>query len=820
MEDLAQAVQDAKYQSAVTSTTPQPLRALPIALDVARARVDLAALDRDWLSFARLLSEPLGFWILTRFFRSLGLGRVIDFIDSATVYKGNPVPAERLALAQRMRRRGAPLHEVDQLLEEALRQRERAEKAIGVDPFERRCATLQSPSADAFVQALADVSVAGALDRGGADTIDDALGIGTLIPHFLLREVDGEIAAAAADLHALCAQADVRTAYNGERRRRGLLSAASLGLRRTLWDRTANFLVGGVLRDAFLGIAAAGTGTSADGDASASAAGSGGAGAGGGFHGSALETEYIQLRAFEVSPVERRCVSSFLLFHFFCLLISSFVCSYSFCLLFVERSHFVRFRTLGRGGFGDVTGCKAVHTGKMFALKRVRKVRREEMCWAERAVLARCGSPFVARLRYTFQSVAHAYFVLDLMVGGSLDFHLRRVRRVRRSGRRSDGAAGRGARSAGRSGGGGATGGLHENEARFYMAEIVLGLEALHRLGWVFRDLKPANVLLDAAGHVRIADMGLATPFREPAEGESDAVGPRTLWVRRTLRGRSGTAGYIAPEVVQQHSALAQGQGFGAECDFWALGAVLAELLDGANPYRVRAAEEQRAASAAPFAASASARANAATKRQRARDRTLAIDRAVLTCAVEIEGAGAEAQALCAALLEHDPELRLGHVADGALRQRGGGVVDSDPRWVAGFDALKRDAWFASVDWDVAAAQRLVPPLRPGRGINAANIEEFDGTGRATRASDGGSGGGGGGGGGGGVTMFEGWGFRSRIGVQEEIVNFVEATGGSLARSQQRWAWGGAGGLLRADGGVRDARDEHDACGGDVCALS
>ena len=328
MEDLAQAVQDAKYQSAVTSTTPQPLRALPIALDVARARVDLAALDRDWLSFARLLSEPLGFWILTRFFRSLGLGRVIDFIDSATVYKGNPAPAERLALAQRMRRRGAPLHEVDQLLEEALRQRERADKAIGVDPFERRCATLQSPSADAFVQALADVSVAGALDRGGADTIDDALGIGTLIPHFLLREVDGEIAAAAADLHALCAQADVRTAYNGERRRRGLLSAASLGLRRTLWDRTANFLVGGVLRDAFLGIAAAGTGTSADGDASASAAGSGGAGAGGGFHGSALETEYIQLRAFEVSPVERRCVSfisfvSFLLFAhlFFCLLI-------------------------------------------------------------------------------------------------------------------------------------------------------------------------------------------------------------------------------------------------------------------------------------------------------------------------------------------------------------------------------------------------------------------------------------------------------------------------------------------------------------------
>ena len=150
--------------------------------------------------------------------------------------------------------------------------------------------------------------------------------------------------------------------------------------------------------------------------------------------------------------------------------------------------------------------------------------------------------------------------------------------------------------------------------------------------------------------------MGLATPFREPAEGEPDGVGPQTLWVRRTLRGRAGTAGYIAPEVVLQRSALAQGQGFGAECDFWALGAVLAEMLQGVNPFRARAAEEQRTAPAAPPRASnASARTKAATKRQRAKERTLAIDRAVLTCDVEVEGATAEAQALCAALLERDP---------------------------------------------------------------------------------------------------------------------------------------------------------------------
>ena len=441
MEDLAHAVQDAKYQAAVTAATPRPLRALPIAPDLARTRVELATLDRDWLSFARLLSEPLGFWCLSRFFHSRGLGSVIDFVDSASLYKANPVPVERLALAQRMRCGGVPLREADELLAAVLRERERAEKTIGVDPFERRCATLPSPAADAFARALADVTAASALSRDGAND-NDALGIGTTIPDFLLCEVDAEIAAAAAGVRAHCAQSDVRTAYDGERRRRGLLSAASLGLRRTLWDRVSMFLVGSVLRDAFLDITTTGTigssadagsssssSTSADGGASASVGGSGGTSARGGFHGSALETEYVQLRAFEVAPI--------------------------------EESHFARFRTLGRGGFGDVTGCKAVHTGKMFALKRVRKTRREEMCWAERAVLARCGSPFVARLRYTFQSVSHAYFVLDLMVGGSLDFHLRRIRRVRRS----------------RGGGSSSGGGLQEREACFYMAEIVLGLE-------------------------------------------------------------------------------------------------------------------------------------------------------------------------------------------------------------------------------------------------------------------------------------------------------------------------------------------------------
>ena len=49
-----------------------------------------------------------------------------------------------------------------------------------------------------------------------------------------------------------------------------------------------------------------------------------------------------------------------------------------------------------------------------------------------------------------------------------------------------------------------------ESRARFYAAEILLGLDHLHSNGIVYRDCKPENILLDDYGHVRISDLGLA----------------------------------------------------------------------------------------------------------------------------------------------------------------------------------------------------------------------------------------------------------------------------------------------------------------------
>jgi hypothetical protein len=148
-------------------------------------------------------------------------------------------------------------------------------------------------------------------------------------------------------------------------------------------------------------------------------------------------------------------------------------------------------------------------------------------------VLSTVEHPFIIRLFQTFQDEHCLYMVLEYAPGGELWKHLRRLRK------------------------------FPNPVARFYAAEVVLALDYLHTHGVVYSDLKPENLMLDAAGHVKLVDFGFAVFVGEPAAP--------------SLRG---TLEYLAPETVESDGAR-----HSVMVDWWALGCLIFEMLVGTPPF-------------------------------------------------------------------------------------------------------------------------------------------------------------------------------------------------------------------------------------------
>jgi serine/threonine protein kinase len=164
--------------------------------------------------------------------------------------------------------------------------------------------------------------------------------------------------------------------------------------------------------------------------------------------------------------------------------------------------------TLGTGTFGRVRLVKHKKTDQYYAMKILKKqtiirLKQVEHISNERELLLLVTSPFCVTLYKTFQDDIKLYMILEYIPGGELFTHIRKA------------------------------GKFPNDVAKFYTAELVCALEALHANEIVYRDLKPENVLLDGKGHVKLTDFGFAKQIKDKA----------TLW---TL---CGTPEYLARNI-------------------------------------------------------------------------------------------------------------------------------------------------------------------------------------------------------------------------------------------------------------------------------
>ena len=155
----------------------------------------------------------------------------------------------------------------------------------------------------------------------------------------------------------------------------------------------------------------------------------------------------------------------------------------------------------------------------------------EKSIKGERDFLSVLLHPFIVNMVCSFQDYENLYLVMDLLTGGDLRYHLCKIRH------------------------------FSEEETKFFIACLLLGLEYIHGNNIIHRDIKPENLVSDENGYIRITDFGVAKIRKEDNSSET-----------------SGTPGYMAPEVLL-------GLNHSFPVDFFAIGIMGYEFMMGERPY-------------------------------------------------------------------------------------------------------------------------------------------------------------------------------------------------------------------------------------------
>ena len=214
---------------------------------------------------------------------------------------------------------------------------------------------------------------------------------------------------------------------------------------------------------------------------------------------------------------------------------------------------------IGRGAFGEVHVCRHKLTGEIVAIKKIKK----EVLYLKNQVIhirneqifmSKVKSPWIVELKASFQDDDYLYLIMEYLPGGDL-MNLFIKKDI-----------------------------LTEDEARFYIAELILAIESIHKLDCIHRDIKPDNILIDKTGHIKLSDFGLAKISEKLFEKENNNSfvynnsNENNVNKHEKIYSCVGTAYYVAPEVLSK-------VGYGPEIDWWSVGVIFFEMLAGYAPF-------------------------------------------------------------------------------------------------------------------------------------------------------------------------------------------------------------------------------------------